>query len=182
MKRINLLIALIVFTLSSWAQSRMELAFTASPSINWMNTSNQFVNSQKAVLGYDFGINGDIFFSENENYSLITGLHVVNSGGSLTYRTDVPFSFAGFTVDQGSQIRYRLRYMEVPMAIKLKTNQFNGLFFWGQFGLSAMVNIGAKGESSDGSFRRANINEEVNMFNLAMNVGAGVDFVFGTNK
>ena len=62
MKRINLLIALIVFTLSSWAQSRMELAFTASPSINWMNTSNQFVNSQKAVLGYDFGINGDIFF------------------------------------------------------------------------------------------------------------------------
>ena len=182
MKRFTLLTLLIVFSLSSWAQMRMQLAFTASPSINWMSTSSHEVNSQKPILGYDFGINGDLFFSENENYSLVTGLQIINTGGIIGYHASQSFPFSGVTLPASTEIKYRLRYLEIPMSIKLKTNQFHRLYYWGIFGLSAMVNIGANGDSSDGTFKKDNIHDEVNMFNLAMNVGAGFDFDLGANN
>jgi len=180
MKRITLFTVFFIFFISSWAQTRMQLSFTANPSVNWMSTANQEVNKQKAVLGYDFGLLADIYFSENENYSFLTGLQVLNTGGNLSYR--VPFSFAGADLPQSTNIKYRLRYLEIPLAIKLKTDEINRMHYWGQFGISPMINIGANGSSSDGTFKRANINEEINMFNLAMNVGAGVDFELGTNN
>lgn len=182
MKRITLSTILIVFFLSSWAQTRMQLSFTASPSVNWMRTTSDHVNRQQAVFGYDFGINGDIFFSENEHYSLLTGLQIINTGGNVSYRADRSFSFAGKDLEQSVDIKYRLRYLEVPMSIKLKTDQFHRVYYWGQFGLSGMINIGANGDSSDGQLRKSNIYDEVNMFNLAMNVGAGFDFDLGSSN
>ena len=182
MKRITLFTVLIVFSLSSWAQTRIQLAFTTSPSINWMSTQSHEVNNQKPILGYDFGISGDIFFSENEHYSLLTGLQVINTGGTVGYLATKEFTFAGEMLQPSTEIKYRLRYIEVPLAIKLKTNQFHRLYYWGQFGLSSMVNIGANGDSSDGKLHKNNIHDEVNMFNLAMNVGVGVDFDLGANN
>jgi len=130
-------------------------------------------------MGYDFGIIGDVFFSENENYSLLTGLQVVNTGGTIAYRTSEPFQFSGETLPQSTEIRYRLRYLDVPLSLKLKTDEFHRVYYWGIFGLSALVNIGANGDSNDGTFKRSNINDEINMFNVAMNVGLGFDFDLG---
>lgn len=182
MKRFTLILALCAIVLTSWSQTRVQLSFTGSPSINWMNTDNKDANKQKLVLGYDFGLSGDILFTENERYSLTTGLQILNTGGAISYRTSLPFEFSGATLAPSTQIRYRLRYVEVPLAIKLKTDQFHRVRYWGQFGFSAMLNIGAKGDSDDGQLKKASIHDEINLFNLAMNVGAGFDFDLGGNN
>lgn len=182
MKRIALITAMLAIVLTTWGQTRMQLSFNASPSVNWMSTNNQLAYKEKLVLGYDFGLTGDIFFTENERYSLTTGLQILNTGGAISYRTSGPFEFSGVTLPPSTQIRYRLRYVEVPLAIKLKTDQFHRVRYWGQFGLSTMVNIGAKGDSDDGKLKRASIHDEINLFNLAMNVGAGFDFDLGGNN
>lgn len=177
MKRITLFSVIFILALTGWSQTRIQLSFTGSPSLNWMKTNNMAVDKEKIVAGYDFGLNGDIFFNENERYSLFTGLQILNTGGSITYRE--AFEFSGKPLPAATKIRYRLRYVEIPLAIKLKTDQFHRTRYWGQFGLSSMVNIGANGDSSDGTFRKANINDEINLFNLAMIVGAGFDFDLG---
>ena len=182
MKRITLLATLVVFFLSSRAQTRMQLSFTASPSVNWLSTDNREVSNQKPMMGYDFGIMDDIFFSDNEHYSLVTGMQVVNTGGTLSYRSAQPFTFEGKIFSDPVDIRYNLRYLEVPFSIKLKTDEFHRAYYWGIFGLSAMVNIGSKGTSSDGTFRKTNIHDEINMFNLEMNVGVGFDFDLGAHN
>ena len=182
MKQITLITILLVLSISSWAQTHMRLSFTASPSINWMNTTSDHITDQKAVLGYDFGIMSDVFFSVNENYSFSTGLLIVNTGGKASYRADQPFSFAGEQLPQSVDIRYRLRYLEVPLALKLRTNEFHRIFYWGLFGVSPMINIGANGDSSDGSLNKDSIHDEVNMFNFAMNVGLGFDFDLGASN
>ncbi|HET6557628.1 MAG TPA: porin family protein [Prolixibacteraceae bacterium] len=179
MKQITLLTTLMILVLSSWGQTRMQLAFTASPSVNWMNTSNRDVNREKIVLGYDFGLLGDIFFAESERYALQTGLLVVNTGGNLSYRMDQPFSYAGETLPADADIKYRLRYLDIPFSIKLKTNDFHRAYYWGLFGLSGMVNIGARGDSDDGALRKTSIHDEINMFNIGMNVGLGFDYGLG---
>lgn len=182
MKRITLFSVLFTICISAWSQTRMQLSFVGSPSINWMTSDNRIAEREKVVMGYDFGLNGDVFFSENERYSLLTGLLISNIGGEISYRTSAPFNFSGYTLPSLTKIRYRLRYVEIPLSLKLKTDQFHRVRYWGQFGLSAMLNIGARGDSNDRQLVKAKINNEINLFNLAMNVGAGFDFDLGGNN
>ena len=148
-----------------------------------MSTDNLVAEREKSILGYDFGLNGDLYFSDDERYCLYTGLQISNIGGEISYRSASPtFSFSGASLPSLSKITYHLRYVEVPLAIKLKTNQFNRTSYWCHFGLSGMLNIASKGDSNDGSLKKANINDEINLFNLAMNLGAGFDFDLGGNN
>lgn len=183
MKRFILSILLCIPVIAGYSQKHIRLSFTGSPSVNWMNAgNNQQADREKMVLGYDFGLNGDFYFSDDERYSLLTGLQITNTGGEISYRTPGPFQFSGKTLPSAVKIRYRLRYVEVPLSIKLKTDQFRRTRYWGLFGLSAMLNIESKGDSNDGALLKSNINDEINLFNLAMNVGAGFDFDLGRSN
>lgn len=183
MKYITLSVLLVAFVLTGFSQTRVRLSFSASPTVNWMSTDNLVAEREKSILGYDFGLNGDLYFSDDERYCLYTGLQISNIGGEISYRSASPtFSFSGASLPSLSKITYHLRYVEVPLAIKLKTNQFNRTSYWCHFGLSGMLNIASKGDSNDGSLKKANINDEINLFNLAMNLGAGFDFDLGGNN
>ncbi len=182
MRQLFLSVLLVACVLTGMSQTHFRLSFTGSPSVNWMSSNNSVAEREKSILGYDFGLNGDIYFSEDERYSLLTGLQISNVGGEISYQTSVPFEFSGATLPTLSKIKYSLRYVEIPMSIKLKTNQFNRARYWGYFGLSGLMNIQAKGYSNDGQLQKANINDEINLFNLGMNIGAGFDFDLGGNN
>ncbi|MDP2336616.1 MAG: outer membrane beta-barrel protein [Bacteroidota bacterium] len=182
MKRLILSAFLVAIGLSGFSQKHVKLSFAGSPSVNWMTSNNPDAEREKLVPGYDFGLSGDLYFSEDERYSFSTGIQISNIGGEISYHTNTSFPFSGVSLPPLSKIRYRLRYVEIPMSIKLKTDQFRRVRYWGQFGLSAMLNIESKGDSNDGSLKKANINSEINLFNLAMNVGAGFDFELNGNN
>ena len=182
MKRITLIAVLFTIVLTGWSKPKVRLSFTGSPSLNWMSTNNRIAEREKIVMGYDFGLNGDVYFSESESYSLLTGLQIINTGGEISYRTSDPFKFSGELLPPLTKIKYMLRYVEIPVAIKLKTDQYHRTRYWGQFGVSGLLNIGAKGDSNDGTFDKTNINDEINLFNLTMDVGAGFDFDLGGNN
>jgi hypothetical protein len=182
MKRIILSAFLVVLGLAGFSQKHLRLSFSGSPSVDWMSTNNPVAEREKLILGYDFGITGDLYFSEAERYSLLTGIQISNIGGEISYRTSSAFQFSGKTLPPLTKIKYQLRYVEIPVAIKLKTDQFRRTRYWGQFGVSTMLNIESKGTSNDGTLNKTNINDEINLFNLAMNVGAGFDFDLGGNN
>ncbi len=164
---------------TGFAQKKFELSFTGSPSINWMSADNQDVQKNKSTLGYEFGVNADFFFDEEMRYAFATGMLITQTGGELTYNTDQPFSFAGETFAPGTSIRYRLQYVEFPLALKMRTKQFYRWTYWGLFGGSFAFKVGAKGDSSDGLLDKAGISKEVNLFNMALNVGIGTEYDLG---
>lgn len=183
MKRFILSAFLAVFVLACLGQKHIKLSFSGSPSVNWLSTNNSVAEREKPILGYDFGLNGDVYFSDDERYSLYTGIQISNTGGEVSYHTTTAtFQFAGVELPTLTKIKYRLRYVEIPLAIKLKTDQFHRTRYWGQFGLTPMLNIEAKGDSNDGQLKKTNINDEINLFNLAMTVGLGFDFDLGGNN
>jgi hypothetical protein len=182
MKRLILSAFLVAAGLYGFSQRHVRLSFIASPSVNWMNSDNLNADGGKIILGYDYGLNSDFYFSEDERYSLLTGIQISNIGGDILYRSNSNFQFSGTTLSSRSRVRYHLRYIEIPIGIKLKTDQFRRIRYWGQFGISPMLNIKAKGNSDDGALYKDNINDEVNLFNLAMNVGIGFDFDLGTSN
>lgn len=179
MKRLILSILLIALVAAGFGQKHIRLSFTGSPSVNWLSTNSKVAEHGKSILGYDFGLNADLYFSEDERYSLLTGLLISNTGGELDFQNSKDFNFSGTTLPAASSIKYRLRYVEIPLSLKLKSAQSRRICYWGQFGLTTMVNINARGDSNDGKLKKANISDEINLFNLAMNVGAGFDFDLG---
>lgn len=182
MKRFILFTFLVVQAIVGFSQKHIRLSFTGSPSVNWMSTNNSGAENGKIILGYDYGLSSDLYFSEDERYSILTGLQISNTGGEISYQTNSGFQFSGITFNGPSKIKYRLRYVEIPVGIKLKTDQFRRVRYWGMLGMSPMINIDAKGSSNNGALNKANINDEVNLFNLAMNIGLGFDFDLGGNN
>ena len=182
MKRFILSVLFFASVLAGFSQKHIRLSFSGSPSVNWMSTNSLDADMEKMIPGYDFGVNGDLYFSADERYSLFTGLLISNIGGEIEYHGKSDFQFAGITLPAESKIKYRLRYVEIPLSIKLKTDQFRRTAYWGLFGLSGMINIGSKGFSTNDVLKKTSIHDEINPFNLAMNVGVGFDFDLGSSN
>ena len=182
MKKIWLFSIILLLSYTSYSQRKSRLSFSASPSLNWMSSDMEGVRSDKTSLGFDYGVNADFYFDESQKYAFATGLLINSSGGNLSYSGTDDIEFAGKTFPSGTTFRYRLKYVEVPLLIKLKTSDFRRWSYWGQFGFSGAVNIQAKGDSNDGTLSKSSINDEVNLFNLALNVGVGSNFDLGGNN
>lgn len=182
MKRYFLALLLFVGAVSGFGQKHIKLSFTGSPAINWMSTNNSVVESGNPIFGYDFGVNADFYFSEDERYSFLTGLLITNTGGELNYKNGSDFTFAGETLPASGNIKYKLRYVEIPLCLKLKTDQFTRISYWGQLGITTMINIDSKGFSDDGTLDKTNISDEINLFNLDMNLGIGFDYDLSGNN
>jgi hypothetical protein len=177
MKQVTFSFLFILLSITAFSQQHFRLSFVADPSVNWLRTSNSSVENGKSSLGYDFGLNADYYFSDDERYALATGLQITNVGGELKYPSE--FKFSGTTLSGSPKIKYQLRYIEIPVSIKLRTDEFNRAYYWGLLGFSGMLNIGSKGTSNDGVMNKASISDEVNLFNVAMNVGIGFDYDLG---
>lgn len=182
MKNLFFTLILLLTIISVSAQQKAKLSFIASPSLNWMGSDVKEVERGQAVFGYDFGIDADFLFKGSENYSFSTGILITSAGGEMQYQTEESFHFADAVIQPATKIKYELRYVEIPILIKMRTSQFHRNTYWGQFGISGMVNIGAKGTTNDAVLEKTNISDEVNMFNVALNVGLGFEYDLGGNN
>jgi len=180
MKRnLSLLILLLFISSLGFAQEKFALAFTASPSLNWMSPGVPEIKKNKSTLGYEFGVHGDFYFDQQMRYAFATGVLVTHTGGELTYNTPQDFRFGGEDFAPGTSIRYRMKYIEIPVGLKMRTKQFYRWTYWGLFGLYGAVNVGAKGDSSDGLLDKMDINKEVKLFNAGLNLGIGGEYDLG---
>jgi len=183
MKQISLLALFGLLALAGFSQPHTRLSFVLDPSVNWLRTSNSTsVENGKSHLGYDFGLNADYYFTDDERYAIATGIQITNIGGELNYKNFSGKKFSGISLSESPKIKYQLRYIEIPFSVKLKTDEYNRAYYWGLLGFSGMLNIGAKGTSNDGIMEKSSIGDEVNLFNVAMNVGVGFDYDLGKSN
>ncbi len=174
-------ISVLVFLLSTVAiaqtksgrDSDYRFAFVLSPQVSWLKSDHADVEANGNLMGYNFGIVMDKFFAKN--YALSTGLTINTTGGKLQYKEPVMFNSGGNSelVPKNTSLEYRLKYLEVPLSIKLQTNDFQRASYYGIFGLSGQVNI----KTNDGSGK--NINDEVRMFNFGYQFGGGMQYSIG---
>lgn len=181
MKRINLLAILLVLSIVSSAQS-FKLGLQASPQVSWMNSSNADILNSQVRLGLKYGVEADIFIVPGiPRYCLNTGLFVSNNSFKTHYSAGESFQVGGKTFADNVEIRYNLNYLEIPLNLKLRTDQFYRFTYYGQFGLSNFINISAKAVSSDKQLNGVDVNDAVGLYNLALLMGAGAEYDLGGN-
>ncbi|NNE55974.1 MAG: outer membrane beta-barrel protein, partial [Flavobacteriales bacterium] len=108
------------------------------------------LNNAGSSLRFGYGVNADIHFTEN--YAIGTGFKIVTNGGRLQYfeddvRLDENDKEVQYIIQKERD--YKLKYVEFPVTLKLRTNEIGYITYWGQFGLGLGANISAKADDID---------------------------------
>lgn len=132
--------------------SKLRFGAFLAPTISWMRPTaatddeNQFnVSNGGSKIGFTYGLMGEYFFATN--YGIVTGIQINQTGGNII-ATNKNQSPTPSTSDQvlSADFNYRLQYLQVPIALKLRTDDISGFRFFGQLGASVGFNIGKKAD------------------------------------
>jgi len=176
MKKLIFVITLLsVFTVS-YSQKRFNLTFLASPQVSWMKSDSKEIRGESGYLGFGYGVEGDMFLT-SPNYAITTGMTVSTTGGSMIFRQAVLFD--GELLQANTKVNYYLTNLEIPLVLKMRSRDFNRFRYFAQFGFTNWLTIKARATTSDGSFQKDAINDEIRFLNIGLNVGGGLEYDLG---
>jgi hypothetical protein len=181
MKRSIITLALGLAFAGAMADRPSRFTFIASPQLSWMNSDLNEIENFKNNIGFNYGVETDIFLG-SENYALLTGFTINHTGGSLIYNTDESFEYADKELPPGTRIKGNINYFEVPLALKLRSTEFGRINFFTQFGITNWFNLKSKGTSNDGTLKDNDVNGEFRFYNIALNVGIGIEYNVSKNN
>jgi hypothetical protein len=177
--------------------NRVRFGAYIAPTMNWMKptTSTSTIGSTTYDVksggdraGFIYGLMMDYWFAEN--YAFATGLQVNQTGGQIV-ATNHDQSIQESKILK-SDFTYRLQYIEIPVNLKLRTDDMNKVRFFGQAGLSLGINISRKVDydvsyvPNGGTAAKDTSREKVKLTGnidavapvmLQMNLGAGIEYV-----
>ena len=132
MKKIVIVLCFLgLFLSNSEAQNEIRFGFQFSPTLSWMKTDAKRVNNNGGlILGAKLGAVGEYYF--RENYSIASGIgFAFNHSGRLKYQDQGSYwvnsdlSIPGLdTLAAGVNLKYNLQYVEIPLALKLRSGYF----------------------------------------------------------
>lgn len=202
MKKVLALLAIAALTLPNLnAQEDQSVRFgiKLSPNMGWLRPDTKGVTSEGTKLGFTFGLMADFPLGISGNYAFASGLYLTNVGGGFlrdyTYVDGADLNSPEVTKSLLTDLR--LRYIDVPLTIKMKTNEIGYMRYFGQVGFMPSFIIRAKADEevaiTDGDLNgtpiargfQVNDNEDylanTNFFRAALVVGAGVEYNFSGN-
>jgi Outer membrane protein beta-barrel domain len=197
MKKIILLAAAAFFAANATAQDRkVVLGFAVTPVVSFLSAPNdQSVTASGANLGVGIGVFGDYYFAEN--YAITGGFNFcTNQGGTLAYTkggqvlrkttfTDTKNNEGLWGTD--TKLTYKNQYLEIPIGIKLRTEETDGLRFYGNpvatfgFRTQSQGNISGtilrtNATSEKLELSNENIGPDMAIMNISVGVGLGAEY------
>lgn len=208
MKKLLLTLSgLALFASSSFAQSsygidtkKMRFGAYLAPTIAWMKSSsktddgkNYNIGSDGSKAGFMWGLMAEYYFQDN--YALVTGLQMNMGGGKMTMDRAEKAPMAK-TIDRAS-FDYNINFVEIPVAIKLRTDPVSNFRFFGQAGVTLGARVGRKAayelsyygdaanstsdlltatQSKDKLGSRATLSPGFAPVNFQMNLGIGAEY------
>lgn len=190
MKKISIILILLVsgFIAKSQDDQGLHFGLKITPAIAWLKTDTKGIESNGSKFGFAYGLMTEFRFSDH--YSFATGIDVTYRGGNLRSTTTIDepgIQTVVTTLDSKST----LQYIEIPLTLKLKTNEIGYLTYYLQAGLSPGINLKARADYSSvtettpagGTKVTTNsestdndIKPDINNFNLSMLIGGGVEY------
>lgn len=191
MKKIFLLPLVIAFCIQFLQAQDFRFGFNMAPSLSWITTDDSKINADGSNLGFKILVQGENFFEEN--YALVAGIgFAFNQGGSLKYDVGGPLwskseleDPARDTFANGVTLQYKLEYIEIPLSLKLRTNEFGQIRYFAEAPMFVLgLNTKSRGDvSNNNGFNPEdqNIKENVNFMSISWGIGAGAEYNINDN-
>jgi hypothetical protein len=180
MKRILLIIIFLGTLFSLSAQStRLKFNVEVDPQSAWFSSDEVGVEPDGSIIHLHAGLNMDFYFAEK--YAFVLGVGINNLGGNLLYADTTEFSSKGepLEIKSGQSVKLNLQYIDIPIGLKLKTDEMGYATYFLQLGFNPMINLNAKVSSEDASFDKVDIKESIITFCLGYHVGLGIEYNLG---
>jgi hypothetical protein len=196
MKRIAILIIAIlsVISLNSYGQNDEALTefkfFRAgmygTTGVTWMKSDMKDWTNEGIRFGYGYGFMAE--FALAPNIVIASGFDVMYGSGKLKY-ADTLVSYDGSTLKQSDiNSLYKIQYLQIPITIKMRTNEINYFRYYMRLGSSLGFRIGTKYteeiKAQDESFIFRPYDNEtatnrVPLFRATFDVGGGIEYSLG---
>ncbi len=159
-------------------ESPVKLGLRVAPALSWINPGTEGYNSEGLRFGISAGLVSDFYFARN--YAVSTGFSFLFPSGKLSYQDMIMVN----GVDQlGTNNRiYNLIYFEIPVMLKMKTNQFGDFSFFGQIGFGTGFRMKATGKNdvtfADGSTASStnDIQNKTSLMRESVIAGIGIEY------
>ena len=144
MKNLLLVLALVFLSQPLLAQvdqepeQKFNFGLRFNPLLSFLKVDEEGREGQGPQLGFSYGAMGQYNFARN--YSLVLELKLVHLNGA--YSLDVRDSVLKKTVEAVWDLR--TQYLEIPLLLKMETNQIGYTTFFGTFGISNGILTKAK--------------------------------------
>ncbi len=136
--KLTLVLIFAVITYSAKSQyTAFNFGLTAAPVISWMNPNVDFIKGDGAKIGFSWGFIAEKNFAEN--YSITSGFNMLFNGGKLKISNST-----NGVVTSVTNRDYFLKYIEIPVTLKMRTNPIAGIRYFGRVGLGSAFKIGSK--------------------------------------
>lgn len=174
MKRTLLTLLFVCSAVALFAQSNVRLGLTAHPNLGFLKVEGG--KGKGFSTGFTYGLMGDFEFADN--YCFATGLTVTTINGSGEILNYAPYHTVAN--DLSYDVKFKMQYLQIPLSIKLKTDENNDIKWYGQFGLTTDVRIGAKQDVEQDNLPLKKINESATgntkFFRAGMIIGGGAEY------
>jgi hypothetical protein len=180
MKRLLLIITFLGTLFSLSAQStRLKFNVEFDPQSAWFSSDEETVEPDGSIIHLHAGLNMDYYFAEN--YAFVLGVGINNLGGNLLYADSTEFNSKGESlwIEPGQSVKLNLQYIDIPIGLKLKTEEMGYATYFLQLGFNPMINLNAKASSEEASFEKEDIKESIITFYLGYHVGLGIEYNLG---
>lgn len=161
-----------------YAQQNISFGVHADPLVGWFTSDNKEVMNDGARPGLSFGLTFNKYFTRN--YAFSTGLNLITAGGNLVCNDTIEMMLNNSTsVLPGNRVTYNIKYLAVPLGLKLQSNQIGYVTFFTDLGLDPKFVLGGKVEIPAIGIEKENAVNELNNFNMGYHVTGGIEYSLG---
>ena len=154
------------------------------PVISWFTTDSYDIRNDGALPGFNFGVSYNRYIGPN--YSISSGVNIIEAGGRLVSNEATFFEIRNYkreilTVDPGEAIIYRIKYLSVPLGIKLESGETGYGSLFADIGLDPKIVIGGRADIPSLNIKGSNALPELRAFNLSYHLMAGIEYPLAGN-
>lgn len=183
MKKIILSTLFFCAILATVQAQEFRFGLTASPVFDWARVDGGLYEGEGTKVGFQYGLIFDQTIGSVERYAFSTGIIInyANTGVSVTdTATDITGTWSA-----------RSQYLEIPLTIRLRTNEINYFSYYGQFGLTPGFCIKSRGDlvvdnvtiAEDVNLREKDnlTGSQYQLFNVSLTLGIGAEYSIAEN-
>jgi hypothetical protein len=146
--------------------NRIRIGLALGPTFSSLNVLDNTYSNEGARLSFAYGLLLDYGFADR--YAISTGIMGVPGGGDYK------------EVDS-TTINLRMRYLQIPLYLKLRTNNFGKFTPFGQVGIAASYALSRRYDQESANVENADAASFSKPINFSVGGGAGVEYALGAN-
>lgn len=153
-----------------------------SPNIAWLGLNTTGYDNNGTRFGFAYGLSTEFFLAKN--YLISTGFNINNVGGKMIY--EGVFDNSGVLVPSEIKQEINTKYIDIPLMLKLRTNEIGYMTYYGTFGFLAGIKYNSKADYEyvdQSGIKKTNVDNgsDITLFNMNLVIGAGAEYNLSGN-